>query len=442
MLTIRGRQSGRFCDGVSRRDFLKIGGLALGGLSLPQILAAEAHAGIRKNQKAVIMVFLPGGPPHHDMFDMKPDAPSDIRGEFKPIKTNVSGIEICEHMPKIAGMMDKFAIIRSLTGMRDEHDSHICMSGYSVAETNQNKAPCMGSVLSRLEGPTEKTIPPFVGLQGKAGHMEWADPGDHGFLGMAHAAMRPSGDLMKDMTLTDVSLDRLSHRKQLLASLDRYRRRVDTLPEIDALNSRAFDILTSSKLVQALDVTKEDKKTRERYGIGRLEPVDDGLPMLNDQFLAARRLVEAGVRCVSIGYGRWDYHGDNFGQLKRYLPMLDSAVSSLVQDIHDRGMQNDVSVVVWGEFGRTPKINKDAGRDHWPRANFALLAGGGMKTGQVIGSTNKFGEEPDERPIDIKEVFVTLYKNMGIDIVNTPVPDVTGRPNFLFAGREPITELI
>jgi Protein of unknown function (DUF1501) len=244
------------------------------------------------------------------------------------------------------------------------------------------------------------------------------------------------------MTLTDVSLDRLSHRKQLLASLDRYRRRVDTLPEIDALNSRAFDILTSSKLVQALDVTKEDKKTRERYGIGRLEPVDDGLPMLNDQFLAARRLVEAGVRCVSIGYGRWDYHGANFTQLKSYLPMLDAAVSSLVQDIHDRGMQDDVSVIVWGEFGRTPKINKDAGRDHWPRANFALLAGGGMKMGQVIGSTNKFGEEPDDRPIDIKDVFVTLYNRLGIDIVNTPVPDMTGRPNFLFAGREPIAELI
>jgi uncharacterized protein (DUF1501 family) len=152
--------------------------------------------------------------------------------------------------------------------------------------------------------------------------------------------------------------------------------------------------------------------------------------------------VEAGVRCVSIGYGRWDYHGDNFGQLKRYLPMLDSALSSLVQDIHDRGMDKDVSVVVWGEFGRTPRINKDGGRDHWPRANFALLAGGGMRTGQVIGSTNRFGEEPDERPVDMKEVFVTLYHNLGIDILNTAVPDMTDRPNFLYAGREPIAELI
>lgn len=441
MLTIRGRSSGRFCDGLSRRDFLTVGGLALGGLTLPQLLAAEAHAGVRKNHKAVIMVFLPGGPSHHDMFDMKPDAPADIRGEFKPIKTNVSGIEICEHMPKIAAMMDKFALIRSITGMRDEHDSHHCMSGYSAGESSQNKAPCMGSVLSRLEGPVDKTVPPFIGLQGKAGHMEWADPGDPGFLGLAHGAMRPSGDLMKDMTLEGMTLDRLSNRRQLLSSLDKFRRRRDTLPELDAMSAQAFDILTSSKLLSALDLTKEDKKVRERYGVGRLEPVDDGLPMLNDQFLAAVRLVEAGARCVSVGYGRWDYHGDNFGQLKRYLPMLDSALSSMVQDIHSRGLDKDVSVIVWGEFGRTPKINKDGGRDHWPRANFALLAGGGMKTAQVIGSTNKFGEEPDERPIDMKEVMVTLYKNMGIDIVNTPVPDMTGRPNYLFAGTEAIPEL-
>jgi hypothetical protein len=441
MLTIRGNKH-PFCDGISRREFLTIGGLALGGLSLPQLLAAEARAGVRKQHKAVIMIFLPGGPPHHDMFDMKPDAPAEIRGEFKPIKTKVPGIEICEHMPRIAAMMDKFALIRSLTGMRDEHTSHICMSGYSMAEWNQNHAPCMGSVLSRLEGPADKTVPAFIGLQTKAGHTPWADPGDAGFLGLAHAAMRPQGEIMQDMTLADISLDRLAHRRKLLSSLDRFRRGVDALQGVDALNQRAFDILTSSKLAQALDVTKEDPKVRERYGKGRMEPVDDGLPMINDQFLAARRLVEAGARCVTIGYGRWDYHGDNFGQLKRYLPMLDAAVSALVQDIHDRGLDKDVSVVIWGEFGRTPRVNKDGGRDHWPRANFALLAGGGMKTGQVIGSTNRFGEEPDERPIDFKDVFVTLYQNLGIDIVNTPVPDITGRPHYLYAGHEPIRELV
>jgi hypothetical protein len=442
VLTIRGKSQGAFCDGISRREFLTVGALGMGGLALPQLLAAEAKAGKRNAHKAVIMVFLPGGPSHHDMFDMKPDAPSEIRGEFKPIKTKVPGIEICEHLPRTARMMDKFALIRSLTGTRDEHSSHVCMSGYTFSETNASKSPCMGSVLSRLEGPVDRTVPPFVGMQGKAGHAPWADPGEAGFLGIAHKAFQPQGEMMRDMTIGEVALKRLSDRRQMLAEMDRYRRNIDSLGGIDSIHRQAFDILSSSKLVEALDLTKEDPKVRALYGTGRTEPVDDGLPMLNEQFLAARRLVEAGVRFVSIGYGRWDFHNDNFGQLRRYLPMLDNAVCGLVEDLGNRGMLDDVSVVVWGEFGRTPRINKDAGRDHWPRANFALMAGGGMRTGQVIGSTNRFGEEPDERPVDYKDVFVTLYRNLGIDIVNTPVPDITGRPNFLYAGREAISELI
>jgi hypothetical protein len=442
MLSIRGRSQGGFCDGVSRRDFLKIGGLALGGLSLMDVLAAEAQQGKRTNHKAIIMVFLPGGPPHQDMFDLKPDAPADVRGEFKPIKTSVPGIEICEHMPKLAKMMDKFAIIRSLVGARDEHASNICFSGYTIAESSQNHAPCLGSVLSRLKGPVEKTVPPFVSLCGKAGHMPWADPGDPGFLGLAHSPFKPDGQLMADMTLKDVTLDRLANRRQMLASFDRFRKNVDKLKDMDALTERAFDILTSSKMATALDVTKEDPRIRAMYGKGRMEPVDDGLPMINDQFLAARRLVEAGVRCVTLGYGRWDYHGNNFGQLKSYLPMLDDALSALVTDLHQRGMDKDVSVVVWGEFGRTPRVNKDGGRDHWPRVSCALLAGGGMKTGQVIGSTNRFAEEADERPIHYQDVLVTLYHNLGINITETAVPDITNRPNFLFAEHEPIKELV
>lgn len=449
MLTIRAnRNQTGFCDGISRRDFLKIGGLALGGLSLTDVLALEAKAGIRPSRnshKAIIMIFLPGGPPHQDMFDLKPDAPADIRGDFKPIKTKVPGIEICEHLPRIAGMMDKFAIIRSLVGARDEHDSHICNGGYTVAESNQNHAPCMGAVISRLQGPVDKTVPPFVGLAPKMGHMPWADPGDAGFLGLEHAPLKPDGELMADMVLKGISLDRLADRKRMLASVDRFRRdvdKLDTLKGMDALNQKAFDLLTSSKLVNALDVTKEDPKVRARYGKGSDKPVDDGGPMINDHFLMARRLVEAGARCVTLAYGRWDYHNDNFGQCKARLPMLDQAVSVLVQDIHDRGMDKDVSVVVWGEFGRSPRINKDAGRDHWPRVSCCLLAGGGMKTGQVIGSTNRFGEEPDDRPIDYKDVFATLYRNIGIDLDSMPVPDMAGRPNYLLPGHEPIPELI
>jgi hypothetical protein len=448
VLTIEGKPQ-RFCDGVSRREFLKIGGLALGGLALTDILAAEAQAatlrgaGARSSHKAIIMVFLPGGPPHQDMFDLKMDAPSEIRGEFKPIKTNVPGIEICEQMPRLAAMMDKLTIIRSLVGARDEHASHVCLSGYNPSELRQNDAPCLGSVLSKLQGPVEKTVPPFIGLAPKMGHMPWADPGDPGFLSLAHSPLKPDGELMADMVLKGITLDRLSDRRRLLASLDRFRRAVDAeVPGMDTLNQRAFDLLTSTKLVEALDVTREDPKVRERYGRGNNKNVDDGGPCWNDQFLVARRLVEAGARCVTLAFGRWDYHGNNFGQLRERLPKLDQAVSALVQDLHDRGLDRDVSVVVWGEFGRTPRINKDAGRDHWPRVSCALLAGGGMRTGQVIGSTNRFGEEPDERPVHYRDVFATLYHQLGIDLKNTPVTDSLGRPHYLLEGYEPIPELI
>lgn len=442
MLTIAGGKRGGFCDGLNRREFLKIGGLALGGLALTDILAAEAHAGIRSSHKAIIMVYLPGGPPHQDMFDLKMDAPSEIRGEFKPIKTKVPGIEICEHLPKIAAMMDKFAVIRSLVGARDEHDASVCLSGYSAAELAQNHAPCLGSVVSYLNGPVDKTVPAFVGLSPRMGHMEWALSGDPGFLGLAHSPLKPEGPLMADMTLNGISLDRLRDRRQLLNSLDRFHQKVDTLQGMDALHQRAFDLLTSRKLVDALDVSKEDPKVRERYGKGDTKLVDDGGPMANEHFLVARRLVEAGARCVTIGYGRWDYHDRNFAQLKLRLPMLDQAVSALVQDIHDRGMDKDVSVVVWGEFGRSPRINKDGGRDHWPRVASALLAGGGMKTGQVIGSTNRFGEEPDSRPVHFKDVFATLYHNMGINIKDTPVMDSLARPHYLLDDHDPVQELI
>jgi hypothetical protein len=440
MLTIRGGAN-RFCDGITRREFLKIGGLALGGLTLTDILAAEARAGILSSHKAIIMVYLPGGPAHQDTFDLKMDAPSEIRGEFKPIKTKVPGIEICEHLPKLAAMMDKFAVIRSLVGARDEHASNLCLTGYTQAEFQQTQAPTMGAVLSRLQGPLERTVPPFVSLAPKTQHMPYNDPGP-GFLGLGHSAVGAEGPGLADMLLKGISLDRLADRRRLLASIDRFRTNVDSLTGVDALHARAFEILTSSRLVDALDVTKEDPKVRERYGKGIDKAVGDAAPMVNDHFLAARRLVEAGVRCVTLSYGFWDWHGGNFSNLKEHLPMLDQALTALVQDIHNRGLDKDVSVVVWGDFGRTPKINKDAGRDHWPRVACALLAGGGMRTGQVIGSTNRFGEEPDERPVHYKDVFVTLYHQMGIPITETAVPDLAGRPHYLYEGHEPIAELV
>ena len=443
MLTILGDKQ-QFCYGVTRRKFLKIGGLALGVMSLPGILAAEARAGIKLSHKAIIMVYLPGGPPHIDMVDLKPDAPAEIRGPYKPIETNVSGIRISEHMPRLAGMMDKLAIVRSLVGARDEHASDLCLSGYPIGE-NRSKHPSLGSVLSKVYGPTDKTMPPFVELIPKTQHAPYSNPGSPGFLGLAHSSVRPASQTMADMTLQGVSLSRLANRQRLLASVDGYRRVVDgsgMLEQLDGVHQRAFDLLTSDRLVKALDVTQEDPKLRDRYGRGSSDPITDAGPDWNDQFLVARRLVEAGVRCVTLGFGGWDYHSFWDPKPGAQSERLDQALSALVQDLHDRGLDKDVSVVAWGDFGRAPRINKDGGRDHWPQVSFCMLAGGGMRTGQVIGSTDKYAEQADERPIHYRDVFATLYHNLGIDVTSAEIKDSEDRPRYLVEGHRPIEELV
>ncbi len=445
MLTIRGGAHRAFCDGVSRRDFLRVGGLALGGLSLPQLLQAEAKAGIRRSHKAIIMVFLPGGPPHQDMVDLKPNAPAEIRGEFKPIATNVPGIEICEHMPRLAAMMDKLAIIRTVVGARGEHAAVQCLTGYPEQISKvQGGRPALGSILSYLKGPVDPAVPPFVGLSPSMGHRPWADNGDPGYLGLAHAPFTPNGDDLANLRPEGLPLDRLGNRKSLQRQLDDLRRDIDSsgaMEGMDAFTRNAFDILTSSKLADALDVTREDPKLRAKYGIGDMKPVDDGGPCCMDHFLMARRLVEAGARCVTLGFGRWDYHGNNFGQCRERLPKLDMALSALIEDLYARGLEKDVTVICWGEFGRTPKVNKDAGRDHWPANNFAILAGGGLRTGQVIGTTTKGAEVPKDRPVSFQEVFATLYHSLGIDPAST-VPDRGNRPMRLLDELEPIQELV
>src|SRR6267154_554813 len=445
MLTIYGNKS-QFCDGISRRNFLKIGALGLGGLTLPQLLRAEAQSGIRKSHKAVIMIFLPGGPSHQDMFDLKQDAPSEIRGEFKPINTNVPGIQICEHMPRIASVMDKLTIIRSMVGAKDNHDAFQCLTGHLNSNQPPGGWPSLGSVVSRLQGPVDKAVPSFIGLAPKMGHMEWADPGKPGFLGIGHAPFKPDGAGQADMVLNGVTLDRLADRKTLLTGFDRFRRDVDAsglMEGLDAFNQQAFGVLTSSKLLEALDYQREDKRVIERYGKGDPKPHGDAAPMLMEQFLVARRLVQAGARVVTVAFGFWDYHGNNHKNAKADLPLLDQGVSALVDDLHRRGMEKDVSVVVWGEFGRTPTINKDAGRDHWPRVSCALLAGGGMRTGQVIGSTDRLGGEATERPVQFGEVFATLYRNLGIDVRSATINDLTGRPMYLVDSRiEAMKELV
>ncbi len=444
MLTILGPQTGgRFCDRATRRGFLKIGALAVGGLTMADVLRAEAAAGSRSH-KSVIMIFLPGGPPHQDMYDLKPDAPNEIRGEFNPIPTNVPGIQVCELLPRMAGMMDKLVPIRSIVGCTGDHYSFQCMTGRSHRQQPPGGWPELGSVVSRVQGATSPAVPPYVGLSPRMQHRPY-NSGYPGFLGAAYAPFQPNGDGKDDMVLQGVSLARLDDRKGLVAALDNFNRRTDTtgmMEGMDAFQQQAFGVLTSSRLAEALDLEREPQSVRDRYGYGTKQHQGDGAPRLMQQFLAARRLVEAGVRCVTISFSFWDYHGANFRLSRVNLPPLDQGVTALVEDLHQRGLDKDVTVVVWGEFGRTPKINNNAGRDHWPNVSCALLAGGGLRTGQVIGATDRHAAEVADRPVRFEEVHATLYNRLGIDPLATTVRDLSGRPQYLTDHYQPLAELV
>ena len=440
MTMARSRQKTAFCDGVSRRSFLRVGGLAMGGLALPQLLEAEAAARGGKSHKSIIMIFLSGGAPHQDTFDLKPDAPADIRGEFKPISTRVPGIQICEHLPMLANRMDRLNVIRSIVGAKDRHASFQCMTGRLSDNQPVGGWPSLGSTISKLQGTAARGVPAFIGLSPKMKSGGWQDPGQAGFAGPAHAPFLPNADGARSLALQGIDVEQFNNRKALLSGLDAYKRlaeQVEELEGVDAFTDQALGILTSSRLSDALNLEKEDPALRERYGGGSYLPAGygDAGPLHNDYLLAARRLVEAGVRVVTLAYGRWDWHGrphgTNFENARDHLPRLDQGVSALLDDLHERGMEKDVSVIVWGEFGRTPRVNAKGGRDHWPRVGSALLFGGGMRTGQVIGATNHHAEHAVDRPVHFQEVFGTLYKNVGIDINSATIKDFGGRPRYL-----------
>ena len=392
------------------------------------------------------MIYMVGAPPHQDMYDLKPDAPAEVRGEFSPIKTNVPGVEICELMPKMASMMDKFVPIRTMANCQGGHTGFQCFTGNIPNNEPAGGWPHIGSVVSKFQGPVHDGVPPFVSLCYTTQHKPYNEP-KAGFLGLGHSSFRPSGPGKDDLVLKDITTDRLGDRKTLLASVDRFRRNWDNSGQMEGMDSfsqRAMGILTSSDLFKALDITEESPETIELYGQGDPKrPKGDGAPRVPQNLLLARRLVEAGVRVVTVNYSFWDWHGSNFKNAKEELPVFDKGISALVQDLHDRGMADDVSVVAWGEFGRTPKINKNAGRDHWPRVSSALLACGGMKTGQVIGQTDRQAGEAVERPVRFEEVYATLYRNLGINLNSDRLFDFRGRPQYLIPpGTQPLDELI
>ena len=444
MLNLAGTKK-TLCDGITRRDLLTVGALTLGGLTLTDLLRAEEASG-RRTQKALVMIYMCGAPSHQDMYDLKMNAPAEIRGEFTPIPTNVPGIEICEHMPRTAAIMDKLVPLRSVYGSPDgDHDSFICYTGRSKRQQPPGGWPSVGSTVSKLLSAKNKAVPPFVGLSPDTGHPPYGSPGLPGYLGISHAAFRPSGPGRADMILNGIDTTRLGDRKQLLAMVDQLRRDIDatgTMAGMDSLSRQAFEILTSSNVVDALDLSKEDPAVRARYGTGDANNFGDGAPRNLEHFLTARRLIEAGARVVSLNFGRWDFHSDNFnGMKKTHLPQFDQGLSALVEDLHERGLANDVMVVAWGEFGRTPRINKDAGRDHWPQVGGGILAGGGIRAGQVIGATDRLGAEIAERPIHFGEVLANLYQHLGIDL-ETKLPDLSGRPQYVVDGYRPLPELV
>ena len=428
VLNIVSKANRSYCDGVSRRSFIRLGALTgasltLPGLTLPSLLQAEEAAGIGSSTKAIINIHLSGGPSHQDMFDLKPEAPVEYRGEFNPIPTNVPGMDICEHMPELAKLGDKYAIIRSLVGMFNSHSNFHTHTGYDQkALQNVGGRPALGSVVAKLLGSSGTGAPPFISYNG----------GEPGYLGPVYKPYQPSGDSLK--LSRELTQDRLSNRTNLLRSLDGIRRDMDASGQMEALDSytqRAVEVVTSGRVADAIDNNQEDPAVRKRYGDRE-----------GNNFLLARRLVEAGVRVVSFNWGGWDTHGQNFTKLREQLPKLDQAMSALITDLHQRGMDKDVTVVMWGEFGRTPRVNNNAGRDHWSQVAMAFLAGGGMRTGQVIGSTSRDAGTAKDRPVELQEVFATLYHNLGINCQTTQLRDPNGRPQFLVDHRTPIAELV
>ncbi|MGE3807573.1 MAG: DUF1501 domain-containing protein [Gemmataceae bacterium] len=442
----------------TRRSFLQIGTLGIAGLTLPRLLQAEAAAGTRSAHKSVILIYLVGGPPHQDMFDLKPAAPQEIAGPWKPIATNVTGIQIGESFPRLARIMDKLVIVRSLVGNQNGHDAIQVYNGHHPGRpTPPGGWPQFGSAVAKIQGPVDPATPPFISLCYTCTHGPYNEPGP-GFLGSSYSPFRPMRPSRDDMVLHGISLERLADRRSLLRGFDTLRRDLDasgTMKGLDTFTEQALGLLTSSRLAEALDLSREPHPVVERYGTGNPKIFMDGngAPRVPQSLLMARRLIEAGARVVTLNYSKWDWHGGTnaegrannsiFKREEEDFPVFDQCVSALVEDLHQRGLDKDCTVIILGEFGRTPKISAKVGRDHWPQVNCALLAGGGMKTGQVIGATDRIAGEAVSRPVTHADLHATLYHNLGIDVDQATIPDLSGRPQYLVEDQaHPLRELV
>lgn len=420
------------CEGVSRRDVLRVGALSFFGLSLPQVLRMQAaSAATTQKAEAVILLWCGGGPSHIDSFDPQPDAPSEIRGEFKAIDTNVPGIRLSEHLPLTAKITDKIAIVRSLSSNIAAHEqaSDYLMTGYKPIPTL--RYPAYGAVVAKELG-VRNSVPPYIGIP---------NPGrgaSSGFIGAGYNPFSVPDPGEGQFKVRDVSLPasvddaRLARRRSFAQDLNgEFTKGLpdDNVRSVDRFYERAYDLVTSAKARKAFDLKDEPSAVQEKYGSSTY----------GRGALLARRLVESGARFITVSQSGWDTHQDNFKRLSgNLLPALDQGFSALVSDLADRGMLEKTLVVVMGEFGRTPRVNGRGGRDHYAKCRFATFAGGGVKGGQVIGKSD-FGQTPTERPVAVEEVAATLYAALGIDPAKQLITP-TGRPIHLANGA-PIHEL-
>lgn len=434
----------------SRRDCLRLGGLAVGGLTLADLFRSSARADSpAAPHKSVIMVYLPGGPSHIDMYDLKPDAPAEYRGEFSPIRTNVPGVHISELMPRQAKLADKFAVVRGLV-THGNHDPTELLTGIHAEASGRIgsvRRPAFGCVVSKLRG-SDGPVPPYVSTSSHKLLGSYDDPEEPAYLGPAHRPFSAIGPVVQDAARhPQISPQKFDDRRELLAAFDRLPRQLEhanAFASVDAANARALEMLTSTAVRDALDLDREQPRVKDRFGPAGLD------------FLRARRLVEAGVGVVSVGArfpvkipeandpGGWDTHAHNFKFLKAKLPIYDQAVAALLEDLDARGLLDRTAVVIWGEFGRQPKIGDVTpdGRGHWGQAGFAFVAGGGLKGGQMVGETDARGERPRSKPYRPTHVLSTLYHLLGVKPGEVTFPDHTGRPQFLLDHPDPIPELL
>lgn len=438
-------------NGVSRRDFLRAGVLGLSGLTLADVLRAKAE-GAAVRDLSVILVWLDGGPPQHETYDPKPDAPAEFRGPLKPMSTAVPGVQISELLPYHARLMDKLSIIRSMHHNNGDHfaAAHWMLTGYlgSNAANLAPQYPSAGSIIAKLKGAKTPAMPAYVGLPNT--HSVGLVPGYHGaaYLGVGYNPFSADGDPNSDgyqvpnlAPPAGIDTMRIDSRRGLLNSFDSARRDVDAsglMDGLDRFTQDAFSLVTSPAARAAFDIRKESPHLRDRYGRHQW----------GQSALLARRLVEAGVRFVTLTYSGWDYHSSLERGMKNVLPVLDNAVGSLVDDLHVRGMLDSTVVIVMGEFGRTPRMNTTGvpgadpvpGRDHWGEVMSVLVAGGGFAGGRVIGSSNARGEVPKDRPVTPQDFLATLYRQLGID-PETKFVNRAGRPVSIGSTGQVITEL-